>query len=204
MSTVLHDFFANADEIIKVGGLLLVLLMIYLETAVFLGIILPGGDYMLFASGIFCGSNFFDLPFLVIVMLIVVSSISGDTTGFFQGRWLGKKLFLKGNSRVFKSEYLVRSNLFYEKYKAWAFIMGRFVPIVRTFLPLLAGASGFRFKRFLFYDTLGAIVWVSFIVSIGYFFGKEFPEVIDYTVYILIGIVIVASFLILKLAAHKK
>src|ERR1035437_2841411 len=107
MSEVIHDFFSNADEIIKVGGLLLVLLMIYLETAVFLGMVLPGGDYVLFARGIFCGSNFFDLPFLLIIILIIVSSISGDTTGFFMGRWLGKKLFLKGNSRVFKNEYLV-------------------------------------------------------------------------------------------------
>jgi membrane-associated protein len=204
MSEVIRDFFSNADEIIKVGGLLLVLLMIYLETAVFLGLILPGGDYMLFATGIFCGSKFLDLPFLLIILLIVLSSISGDTTGYFQGRWLGKKLFLKANSRVFKSEYLVRCNKFYEKYKAWAFIMGRFVPIVRTFIPMLAGASGFRFKRFLFYDTIGAIIWVSIIVSVGYFFGKEFPEVIDYTVYILIGIVIMASLLILKLVTHKK
>lgn len=204
MIAIIQDFFSNADEIIKVGGLLLVLLMIYLETAVFLGIVLPGGDYMLFATGIFCGSSFFDLPFLLVIILIIITSISGDTTGFFQGRWVGKKLFLKGNSRVFKSEYLVRSNQFYEKYKAWAFIMGRFIPIIRTFLPIMAGASGFHFKRFLFYDSIGAIIWVSCIVSIGYFFGKEFPEVIDYTVYILIGIVIIASLLILKLLAHKK
>ena len=204
MSEVIRDFFSNADEIIKVGGLLLVLLMIYLETAVFLGMVLPGGDYMLFATGIFCGSNFFDLPFLLIIIFIVIASVLGDTTGFFQGRWVGKKLFLKANSKVFKSEYLVRSNQFYAKYKAWAFIMGRFVPIIRTFLPMLAGASGFQFKRFLLYDTIGAIIWVSCLVSVGYFFGKEFPEVIDYTVYILIGIVIIASLLILKLLAHKK
>jgi len=204
MSAIIHDFFSNADEIIKVGGLLLVLLMIYLETAVFLGMVLPGGDYMLFATGIFCGSSFFDLPFLLVILIIAFASILGDTTGFFQGRWVGKKLFLKGNSRVFKSEYLVRSNQFYEKYKAWAFIMGRFIPIIRTFLPIMAGASGFHFKRFVFYDSIGAIIWVSCIVSIGYFFGKEFPQVIDYTVYILIGIVTIASLLILKLLAHKK
>ena len=101
-------------------------------------------------------------------------------------------------------EYLVRSNHFYEKYRAWAFIMGRFIPIIRTFLPILAGASAIHFKRFLLYDTLGAIIWVSCIVSIGYFFGKEFPEVIDYSVYILLGIVIIASLLILKLVVHKK
>lgn len=204
MSEVIHDFFSNADEIIKVGGLLLVLLMIYLETAVFLGMVLPGGDYMLFATGIFCGSNFFDLPLILIIILIVVASISGDTTGYYQGRWVGQRLFLRENSRFFKSEYLVRSNQFYEKYRAWAFIMGRFIPIIRTFLPILAGASGIHFKRFLLYDTMGAIIWVSCIVSIGYFFGKEFPEVIDYSVYILLGIVIIVSLLILKLVAHKK
>ena len=204
MSEVIHDFFSNADEIIKVGGLLLVLLMIYLETAVFLGMVLPGGDYMLFATGIFCGSNFFDLPLILIIILIVVASISGDTTGYYQGRWVGQRLFLRENSRFFKSEYLVRSTQFYEKYRAWAFIMGRFIPIIRTFLPILAGASGIHFKRFLLYDTMGAIIWVSCIVSIGYFFGKEFPEVIDYSVYILLGIVIIVSLLILKLVAHKK
>lgn len=204
MSEVIHDFFSNADEIIKVGGLLLVLLMIYLETAVFLGMVLPGGDYMLFATGIFCGSNFFDLPLILIIILIVVASISGDTTGYYQGRWVGQRLFLRENSRFFKSEYLVRSNQFYEKYRAWAFIMGRFIPIIRTFLPILAGASGIHFKRFLLYDTMGAIIWVSCIVSIGYFFGKEFPEVIDYSVYILLGIVIIASLLILKLVTQKK
>ena len=204
MSEIIRDLFSNADEIIKVGGLLLVLLMIYLETAVFLGMILPGGDYMLFATGIFCGSDFFNLPYLLIILLIVASSISGDTTGYFQGRWVGQRIFLRENSRFFKSEYLVTSNQFYAKYKAWAFIMGRFVPIVRIFLPILAGASGLEFKRFLLYDTMGAIIWVSCIVSIGYFFGKEFPEVIDYSVYILLGIVILASLVILKLVGHKK
>ena len=204
MSEIIRDLFSNADEIIKVGGLLLVLLMIYLETAVFLGMILPGGDYMLFATGIFCGSSFFDLPYLLVILFIICASISGDTTGYFQGRWVGQRLFLRKNSRFFKSEYLVRSNQFYEKYGAWAFIMGRFIPIIRTFLPILAGASGIHFKRFLLYDTMGAIVWVSCIVSVGYFFGKEFPQVIDYTVYILLGIVILASLLIMKLVAHKK
>ena len=204
MSEIIRDLFSNADEIIKVGGLLLVLLMIYLETAVFLGMILPGGDYMLFATGVFCGANFFDLPYLLVILFIMGASISGDTTGYFQGRWVGKRLFLRENSRFFKSEYLVRSNQFYEKYRAWAFIMGRFIPIIRTFLPILAGASGLHFKRFLLYDTMGAIIWVSCIVSIGYFFGKEFPQVIDYSVYILLGIVIIASLLILKLVVHKK
>lgn len=204
MIAIIRDFFSNADEIIKVGGLLLVLIMIYLETAVFLGMVLPGGDYMLFATGVFCGSDFFNLSLFLVIFLIIVAAISGDTTGYFQGKWIGKKLFLKGNSRVFKSEYLIRSNQFYVKYKAWAFIMGRFMPIIRTFLPMLAGASGIHFKRFLLYDTIGGIIWVSCLVTLGYYFGKEFPEVINNLVYIFIAIVILASLVILKLLTHRK
>ncbi|MDP4289492.1 MAG: DedA family protein [Bacteroidota bacterium] len=203
MTGFIRDFFSNTDDIIRVGGLLLVLLMMYLETGVFLGMILPGGDYMLFATGIFCGCDFFGLSLFLVILFILIAAVSGDSTGFIQGRWLGKRLFLKGNSRIFKREYLIRSNLFYERYGVWAFIMGRFVPIVRTFLPMIAGASGFRFQKFLLYDAIGGTIWVSTIISIGYFFGRKFPEVINYSVYILLAIVILASIVILKLVAHK-
>lgn len=204
MQLILFDIFSNTDELIKVGGLLVVLLLIYLETGVFLGIVLPGGDYLLFATGVFCGSDYLDFPLFIVLLLVIIAAIFGDSTGYFQGQWLGEKLFLKGNSRIFKREYLVRSNHFYVKYKAWAFIMGRFIPIIRTFLPMLAGASGIRLKRFLLYDTIGAIIWVGSIVSIGYFFGKEFPGVINYSAYILIAIVILASLPIWKLFVFKK
>jgi len=82
--------------------------------------------------------------------------------------------------------------------------MGRFMPIIRTFLPMLAGASGIHFKRFLLYDTIGGIIWVSCLVTLGYYFGKEFPEVINNLVYIFIAIVILASLVILKLLTHRK
>ena len=204
MSENLPDLFSNTDEIIKVGGLLLILLMIYLETGFFLGLVLPGGDYMLFATGVFCGSDFLDLSLFVLISLIIIAAILGDTTGYFQGRWLGKKLFTKGNTGFFKTEYLIKSNRFYLKYKAWAFIMGRFMPVIRTFLPMLAGASGINIKLFLLYDTLGAIIWVTSFVSIGYFFGKEFPDIINYSLYILIGIIILASIPLLKMYSLNK
>jgi len=204
MITFIRDFISNTDEIIKVGGLLLVLFMIYLETGVFLGMILPGGDYMLFATGVFCGSDFFNLSLLIVILLIIGASILGDSTGYIQGKWLGKKLFLKDNSRIFKREYLLKSNALYLKYGVLAFIMGRFIPIIRTFLPMLAGASGIHLKRFLLYDSLGAIIWVSCIVSLGFLFGREFPEVINYSIYMFSGVVILASLVLLKLLAHKK
>ena len=204
MSVNLFDTFYSTDELIKVGGLLLILLLIYLETGMLIGLILPGGDYTLFATGVFCGSDYLNYPLTILILMIILASVLGDSTGYVQGRWLGEKLFLKGNSRIFKREYLIRSHQFYTKYKAWAFIMGRFVPVIRTFLPMLAGASGIHFKRFLLYDAIGAIIWVGSIVSIGYFFGKEFPGVINYSVYILIAIVILASIPILKMFVLKK
>jgi membrane-associated protein len=204
MSIILVGLFYSPDELIKVGGLLLVLLLIYLETGVFLGLILPGGDYMLFATGVFCGSDYLDFPLFLVLFFVMMASVLGDTTGYVQGKWLGDKLFLKSNSRIFKRDYLIRSNHFYAKYKAWAFIMGRFIPIIRTFLPMLAGAANLRFKRFLLYDAIGAIIWVGSIISIGYYFGKKFPGVINYSVYILIGIIILASIPILKLYFGKK
>jgi len=87
MSGVIRDYFANADDIIRIGGLLLVLLLIYLETGVFLGMFLPGGDYMLFATGVFCATNFFNLSLCQVIVVIIIASIFGDSTDYLQGRW---------------------------------------------------------------------------------------------------------------------
>ena len=101
MSKTLVNLFSSTDELIKVGVLLLFLLLIYLETGVLLGLVLPGSDYMFFATGVFCGSDYINYPLILVLFLVMVASILGDTTGYVQGKWLGEKLFLKGNSRIF-------------------------------------------------------------------------------------------------------
>ncbi len=141
------SFIFNTHKIIEVGGLLLVLAIIYIETGFFLGFVLPGGDYMLFAAGIFCGSHYLEISIFWLVTLLILASFFGDLTGYLKGKWLGSKLFTDNKSRFFKIEYLERGKKFYQHYGMWAFIMGRFMPVIRTLVPMIAGATAISPKK---------------------------------------------------------
>lgn len=193
----------NAHHIIEFGGLFLVLLIIYVETGFFLGFILPGGDYMLFAAGIFCGTHYLDIPLFLLIILLISASFLGDLTGYFRGKWLGKRFFTDNKSRFFKKEYLERGSGFYIRYGAWAFILGRFMPIIRTLVPMIAGASYFQVRKFLIFNILGAITWVGTLVPLGYYLGKIYPGIIKYSAYLLLIIVVIASIPMLKILFSK-
>jgi membrane-associated protein len=193
----------DTHAIIRYGGILLLLAIVYIETGFFLGFVLPGGDYLLFAAGMFCGTEYLDMPIGLLVSLMVVAAFLGDTTGYFKGKWLGDKLFTGNSSRFFKKEYLEKGNSFYHRFGMWAFILGRFMPVIRTLVPMIAGASGFPFKRFLFYNFLGAITWVCTLIPLGYFIGKTYPEVIHYSGYLVIFFVLIASLPMLKIMFSK-
>lgn len=200
------DFWSyfDAHHIIEWGGLLLVIAIIYIETGFFLGFVLPGGDYMLFATGIFCGSHFLDISIAWLVLLLITAAFLGDLTGYFKGKWLGGKLFTDNKSRYFKIEYLEKGNGFYNKYGMWAFILGRFMPVIRTLVPMLAGASAVPFRKFLLFNFLGAVAWIGTLVPLGYFIGKIYPDVIKYSIFILILFVGIASFPMFKIMLSKK
>jgi membrane-associated protein len=189
----LYDFFSNTDALIKYGGLGFVLLFIYLETAFFIGIVLPGGDYFVFTSGLLCGSRFIDFPLPLVIVLAIIAAISGDYTGYLQGRVLGKKLYQKKDTWIFKKSYLTRSEAVYRKYGPWTFILGKYFPIVRTILPVLAGAVKVETKRFVYSTALGSIIWITLLMSLGYLLGHKFPELLNYSHYIFIIIVLLAS-----------
>jgi len=200
------DFWSyfDAHHIIEWGGLLLVIAIIYIETGFFLGFVLPGGDYMLFATGIFCGTHYLDIPLIWLVLLLIAAAFLGDLTGYFKGKWLGGKLFTDNKSRFFKLEYLEKGNEFYNKYGMWAFILGRFMPVIRTLVPMLAGATSVPFKKFLVFNFLGAVAWIGTLVPLGYFIGKAYPDVLKYSVFILILFVGIASFPMFKIMLSKK
>lgn len=193
----------NTHHIIEWGGLFLVLLIVYIETGFFLGFVLPGGDYLLFAAGMFCGTHYLEMPLALLLLLLVIASFLGDFTGFYKGRWLGDKLFVDNKSRFFKKEYLERGSSFYARYGIWAFILGRFMPIIRTLVPMIAGASRFKFKRFLLFNLLGALTWVCTLVPLGYYIGKTYPGVMKYSIYILLIFIVVASLPMLKIMFSK-
>lgn len=190
-------------HLIETGGLLLLLAIIYVETGFFLGFIMPGGDYMLFAAGLLCGSAFLDIPIFWLVILLFIAAFLGDLTGYFKGKWLGNKLFTDNNSRFFKKDYLERGNNFYTKYGLWAFILGRFMPVIRTLVPMIAGASRFNFKKFILFNMTGAIIWTGTLIPLGYFVGRTYPDIINYSFYILVLFIIIASAPVLKILFTK-
>jgi len=195
--------FFNTHQIIEWGGLFLILAIVYIETGFFLGFILPGGDYLLFAAGMFCGTHYLEIPLALLLLLLVTASFMGDLTGYYKGKWLGEKLFVDNNSRFFKKEYLEKGSNFYARFGMWAFILGRFMPIIRTLVPMIAGATDFKFKKFLLFNLLGAITWVCTLVPLGYYIGKAYPGVMKYSIYILFIFIVVASLPMLKIMFSK-
>lgn len=204
LETNFWNYIFDAHHIIEYGGLILILAIVYIETGFFLGFVLPGGDYLLFATGMFCGTQYLEMPLASLLILMVTASFLGDLTGYYKGKWLGSKLFNDNNARFFKMEYLERGSSFYKRFGVWAFILGRFMPIVRTLVPMIAGATDFKFNKFLFFNLLGAIFWVCTLVPLGYYVGKVYPDVIQYSVYILLLFVVIASLPMLKIMFSKR
>ena len=193
----------DTHRLIEFGGLFLILAIVYIETGFFLGFVLPGGDYLLFAAGMFCGTHYLELPLAWLLLLLILASFLGDTTGYYKGKWLGNKLFVDNKSRFFKKEYLERGSSFYTRFGIWAFILGRYMPVIRTLVPMIAGASGFSFRKFLLFNFLGAVTWVCTLVPLGYYVGKTYPDVMKYSVYILLLFIVIASLPMLKIMLMK-
>ena len=197
------NFLFDTHHLIEYGGLLLILAIVYIETGFFLGFVLPGGDYLLFAAGMFCGTHYLEIPLPLLLLLLVTASFMGDFTGYFKGKWLGDKLFADNKSRLFRKEYLERGSSFYTRFGMWAFILGRFMPIVRTLVPMIAGATKFKFKKFLLFNLFGALTWVCTLVPLGFYVGKAYPDIMKYSLYILFIFIIVASLPMLKIILSK-
>jgi membrane-associated protein len=203
MDSSFQNFLTDPHHIIEYGGLILILAIVYVETGFFLGFVLPGGDYLLFAAGMFCGTHYLEIPLPLLLILLITTSFAGDLTGYFKGKWLGDKLFADKKSRFFKKEYLERGSRFYTNFGVWAFILGRFLPIIRTLVPMIAGASKFNFKKFLIFNLLGAVTWVCTLVPLGYFIGKSYPDVMKYSIYIIAVFIVIASIPMMKIMLPK-
>lgn len=193
------QFFADPVHLIQYGGIFLLLAIIYLETGFFLGLVLPGGDYLIFTAGLLCGTHYLDMSLPVLMVVMTLAAILGDFTGYIKGKWLGPKLFDKPDARLFKQSYLIKSRAFYEKYGVLAFVTGRFLPVIRTMIPILAGASGFSLIRFSYLNVLGAVVWIGILTPLGYFLGQTYPQLVNYSVWFLIGFILLASLPTLKI-----
>ncbi len=186
----------NVQGLIHWGGTLLVCGIVFVETGLFVGFFLPG-DSLLVTAGIFAAAGHLKLAWLL--ALVSLCAIAGDQLGYWIGRTAGEQLYRREDSRFFKKRYLRQAHDFYEKYGRKTIILARFVPIVRTFCPPVAGAARMDYARFLIWDICGGIFWVSSMVLAGFFLGSAVPN-IDKQIH---WVILVVVFLSLLPAIHQ-
>ena len=162
--------------------------VIFAETGLVVTPFLPG-DSLLFIAGTVVASA--GLNIHVLVPLLILAAVLGDSVNYAVGHFIGPRIFDKPDSRWFKQDHLRRTQAFYDKYGGVTIIIGRFVPIIRTFAPFLAGVAGMEYRRFFAFNVVGGILWVAVLVYAGYVFGN-IPWVKDNLTWIVIGIVVVS------------
>lgn len=188
--TEFFELLINSEKLIQTGGLIVLLLVVYAETGIFFGFIFPG-DALLFTAGILCGTKDLSVNIFMLIILVCIAAIAGNATGYITGKYLGKRLFHKKDTFFFKQKHLETTRIFYKKYGGVSLIAGRFIWIVRTFVPILAGAIDMNFWRFNYYNVVGAVIWVGSLVSLGYLLGRQIPEAAQNIEYIIAGITVV-------------
>lgn len=181
----------SLQHIIEIGGLLGIYAIIFAESGLFFGFFLPG-DSLLFTAGFIASQGYFSIWALVIGTWI--AAITGDAVGYHFGKYVGPKLFTKENSWFFDKKHPERAKIFYEKYGPKAIILARFIPIVRTFVPIVAGVANMNYKIFFTYNIIGGTLWTWTIPFAGYFLGSLIPNIDQYLLPI-IFIIIAISFI---------
>jgi len=191
MEISILDFF-NPQNIIQYGGLALLLFIIFAETGLFFGFFLPG-DSLLFMAGLLSTSKYIDEPIWLLIIFLVIAAFSGTCVGYYFGSWAKKYFKPKDENLFYKPRYIEMARDFYRRYGMMAFIVGRFLPIVRTFVPILAGIVKIDFKKFLVYNFLGASLWIVSLVMAGYWLGNMFPALIDNVEIIIVTLIVVTA-----------
>jgi membrane-associated protein len=187
---ILHTIY-DVRGIVQWGGTTLVCIIVFVETGLFVGFFLPG-DSLLVTAGVFAGAG--HLPILSLLFLVTLCAIVGDQLGYWIGRTAGQALYRREDSLFFRRSHLQRAHDFYEKYGGKTVILARFVPIVRTFCPPVAGAANMPYPRYVTYDIFGGTLWVSSMILGGYFLGRSIPN-IDKRIHWVILIVVFLSVL---------
>ncbi|MBW7844288.1 MAG: DedA family protein [Bacteroidia bacterium] len=178
--------------IVDFGGLTLALLIILIENGVFFGFFLPG-DSLLFTIGLLCYIGVIDVTLTTLMLSVAIAAFMGYYIGYWFGYKTGNSLYKREDTLFFKKKYVHTAEDFYKKYGGFALVMGRFLPIVRTFAPILAGVVRVKPLSFLLFNLLGAILWPVTICGAGYFVGSKFPNAIDYLDFIVIGFILVTT-----------
>jgi membrane-associated protein len=181
--------FLDPTFLITTLGLVGVGLIIFAESGLLIGLLFPG-DSLLFVAGIFAGEGYFSVVLLLIIA--IAAAILGDSFGYWFGWKFGPKVFKKEESFLFKKSYVTKTEAFYAKHGKKTVAIARFVPIVRTFAPIMAGVGGMPYASFVMWNIVGGIAWASVFVLGGYFLNALFPDSEKFLTYATFGIIVVS------------
>jgi len=165
-------FLTDVRGLVQAGGYIALALIVFTETGLMIGFFLPG-DSLLVTAGLFAAKG--DLNIVFLNVLLMFCAITGDATGYYIGKKLGPALFRKEDSLLFKKKHLIATHEFYERHGGKTIIIARFVPIVRTFAPVVAGMAGMEYKRFALFNIVGGVGWVFSMTMLGYLLVTMFP-----------------------------
>jgi len=182
----------NPESIIRYGGIYLLLFVVFAETGLFIGFFLPG-DSLLFTAGLLCATGILKINPVLLVVLIIVAAVTGNMIGYSFGKTVGPLLFKRKSGFFFRQDHLIMANEFYVRHGRKTIILSRFLPIVRTFAPIIAGIVKLEYHKFFLYSLVGAILWVCSLVLTGYFMGKYVPKTKEYLEYIVIFLIVITA-----------
>lgn len=183
--------YLDPQFLIKALGLVGVIAIVFSESGLFFGFFLPG-DSLLFTAGFLASQGF--LPIVPLVIGTTLAAILGDAFGYWFGRVVGPKIFTREDSFFFHKKHIERARLFFEKHGKKAIIIARFVPVVRTFAPIVAGVGGMKYPTFFTYNVIGGVMWATGITMAGYILGQAVPSIDQYILPIILAIIL-ASFI---------
>ena len=200
---LLHSIY-DVEGIIRTGGPLLVCIIVFIETGFFVGFFLPG-DSLLVTAGVFSAAGV--IPLKWILLPVMLCAILGDQIGYWIGRVAGVAIYKREDSFFFKRRHLQRAHDFYEKYGGSTIIMARFIPIIRTFCPPVAGAARMSYPRYLLYDIFGGAIWVGTMILGGFFLGRTIPNIsqrIHYVILVVIFLSLLPAIISIVRARHAE
>ncbi|MHC3472918.1 DedA family protein [Streptomyces sp. 7R007] len=204
MTLALGPQWLDPNYLLDTFGIWGLLLVVFAESGLLIGFFLPG-DSLLFTCGLLITSHQLDFPLWAAITLICVAAILGDQAGYMFGKKVGPSLFNRPDSRLFKQENVVKAHEFFEKYGPKSLVLARFVPVVRTFTPIIAGVSGMRYRSFLTFNVIGGVLWGAGVTLLGSWLGKiDFVKNNIEAILILIVLVSVIPIAIEFLRARSK
>lgn len=175
----------------QAGGYVGLTAIIFSETGLLVGFFLPG-DSLLVTAGLLASQSQFGLNMWLLGVLLTVAAIAGNSLGYAIGRYTGPRLFTRDDSLLFKKKHLYRAQAFYERHGGKTLIIARFMPIVRTFVPVVAGLGAMKFRSYTAYNVLGAVLWIWSMLFIGYFLGRMVPGIENHITKVILVVIFVS------------